>query len=106
MLPGPKRRDNCWDVLEILVISLVSLLVLAGIARIGSGVSDRVVGLLSSAVTGWRAEGWPRGIQEEDRDAPWNRSRRRREQHRQGERQDAPELVPTLARVKQSVRIR
>ena len=88
--------------LEILVISLVSLLVLAGVARVGSGVSDRVVGVLSRAVTGWRDDGWPRGIQEEDRDSPWNRTRRRTEQTRP----EPPELVPTLARVKHSVRIR
>jgi hypothetical protein len=90
-------------VLEILVISLVSVLALIGAMRAGLGVNERVIGMLSGALAGWRDDGWPRGIQEEDRDSPWNRGPRRSEQTREDE---PPDLVPTLSRVKHSVRIR
>ena len=33
--------------------------------------SDETISALSRLVGGWRGDGWPRGVQEEDRDRPW-----------------------------------
>jgi hypothetical protein len=37
---------------------------------------DRVIEALADLIGGWRGDGWPRGVQEEDRDTPWGRIRR------------------------------
>lgn len=37
----------------------------------GGGPIDRMVAALASLVGGYRGDGWPRGVQEEDRDRSW-----------------------------------
>jgi hypothetical protein len=54
-------------VVFVAAIALISLLWW----RIGFKPSDGVVRGLGRAFGFWRADGWPRGVQEEDPDRPW-----------------------------------
>lgn len=58
-----------------------------------------LAGAMGTLFVGLRHDGWPRGVQEEDRDRPWGRAE-----------QPAPPLQsprrPPVARVKPSVRVR
>jgi hypothetical protein len=54
---------------------LVALL-LAGAAAwvisiIGAGAIERAISALAQLLGGWKPDGWPRGVQEEDRDRRW-----------------------------------
>jgi hypothetical protein len=40
---------------------------------VGFGSLDRFSAGISQLVGGWRAEAWPRGVQEEDPERPWGR---------------------------------
>ena len=51
-------------------------LALAGLAAwlisaIGGSAIERAISAFAQLVGGWRPDGWPRGVQEEDRDRPW-----------------------------------
>jgi hypothetical protein len=51
-------------------------LALAGLAAwiitaIGGSAIERAISAVAQLVGGWRPDGWPRGVQEEDRDRPW-----------------------------------
>lgn len=46
------------------------------ISMVGGGAIERAVTALALLVGGWRAEPWPRGVQEEDRDRPWGSTQR------------------------------
>jgi hypothetical protein len=63
---------------------------------------EKLVDALSQLVGGWRDDGWPRGIQEEDPDRPWGRVVRALS----GAAAAAPELRPALAKVRPVVRSR
>jgi hypothetical protein len=41
------------------------------IANFGLLSFDRTGGAFAALIGGWRGDGWPRGVQEEDRDRPW-----------------------------------
>jgi hypothetical protein len=41
------------------------------ISIIGAGAIERAISAFAQLVGGWRPDGWPRGVQEEDRDRPW-----------------------------------
>ncbi len=41
------------------------------ISTIGAGSIERAVSAIAQLVGGWRPDPWPRGVQEEDRDRPW-----------------------------------
>jgi hypothetical protein len=63
---------------------------------------EKVVDALSQLVGGWRDDGWPRGVQEEDRDVPWGRALRALA----ARGVPASELKPTLAKVRPVVHSR
>lgn len=57
-------------------MEFVVAIILAGlfawlIANFGLVSLDRSVGTFTHLIGGWRPDGWPRGVQEEDRDRPW-----------------------------------
>ncbi len=57
----------------IVVFLAVALAALTGwvIESAASGAIDRAVSAFRELVGGWRPDGWPIGVQEEDRDRPW-----------------------------------
>ena len=56
-------------------IGALILALLAGMAiqAVTNGILDRAVAGFRELIGGWRGDGWPRGVQEEDRDRPWGR---------------------------------
>ncbi|HEY7600503.1 MAG TPA: hypothetical protein VH741_11305 [Candidatus Limnocylindrales bacterium] len=54
-------------VLALLLAGLTAWL----ISAIGAGTIERAISAFAQLVGGWRPDGWPRGVQEEDRDRPW-----------------------------------
>lgn len=62
---------------------IVALVVAAAtawlISTIGSGTIERAISAFAALIGGYRGEGWPRGVQEEDRDRPWGSSTPRQE---------------------------
>jgi hypothetical protein len=58
-----------------MIVLLLALLVaaLSGwlIEAVAGGAIDRAVSAFRELIGGWRPDGWPRGVQEEDRDRPW-----------------------------------
>jgi hypothetical protein len=79
-----------------LVVLTVALLWL--LRSFGRAAADLVSGF-SELVGGWRAEPWPRGVQEEDRDRPWGRRQKARPT-------DPPPPQPTLSRVRPALHAR
>jgi hypothetical protein len=65
------------------------------ISLIGAASLDRAVSAFAKLVGGWKPDGWPRGVQEEDRDRPWGRPSPRRLTTVVA----SPELKPKLQRV-------
>ena len=57
--------------LLVLVLMTVGLIWLA--ARAGLRLSDQTIAVLVRGFQGWASDGWPRGVQEEDRARPWGR---------------------------------
>ena len=57
----------------ILFLLAIALAALTGwlIEFVASGTIDRAVSAFRELIGGWRPDGWPRGVQEEDRDRPW-----------------------------------
>ena len=64
---------------------------------------DRVIEALADLMGGWRGDGWPRGLQEEDRDVPWGRIRRSVTPKPSTE---PPPPTPQLLRVQPTIRSR
>jgi hypothetical protein len=57
----------------IVVFLAVALAALTGwlIEAVSGGAIDRAIWAFRELIGGWRPDGWPRGVQEEDRDRPW-----------------------------------
>jgi hypothetical protein len=86
----------------VVAIALVAALVFA-IGSIGAMSIDRAVSALAQAFGGWRGDGWPRGVQEEDPDRPWGALA---PAATNGSRSIPPEPKPKLMAVKPGVRQR
>jgi hypothetical protein len=69
------------------------------IAKVGAASIDAAVAAFAQFVGGWRGDGWPRGVQEEDPDLPWGRAALAEPKRRLR----IPELKPNLSPVKPSV---
>jgi hypothetical protein len=65
---------------------------------------EKVAEAISQLVGGWRGDGWPRGVQEEDRDRPWGRAAATSMLVRA--RDAFPDLTPALSRVRPVIRAR
>ena len=65
--------------------------------------SDETVGAFSRLVGGWRGDGWPRGVQEEDRDRPWGHGATTQPPS-VSEGIDEPDPVPTLTPLRPQIR--
>jgi hypothetical protein len=61
------------------VVVAIALAAVTGllVSRVGGRAFDSVAGAISQLVGGYRPDGWPAGVQEEDRDRPWGRAARR-----------------------------
>lgn len=59
----------------IVFLLAVALAALTGwmIEAVAGGAIDRAISAFRELIGGWRPDGWPRGVQEEDRDRPWGR---------------------------------
>ncbi|CAN5806468.1 hypothetical protein BH24CHL6_BH24CHL6_01110 [soil metagenome] len=55
---------------QLLVVLLVVALTWL-VLRTAPPAIDRHIAALAGLLGGWRGEGWPIGVQEEDRDRPW-----------------------------------
>jgi hypothetical protein len=62
-------------VVEAEMAQVLVVLLVAGLAwlflRTAPHAIDRHIAALVSLIGGWREDGWPIGVQEEDRDRPW-----------------------------------
>jgi hypothetical protein len=81
------------------VLLLFAAVVLAvGVLDIFSRACEHVISAFGAVFAGWRPDGWPRGVQEENRERPW------------GSRRPAPTRPtlprPSLTRVRAAVHIR
>jgi hypothetical protein len=88
------------------MIELMALVILLGLVLLLRRLvfSDtNLAGAVGFLFTGPRPDGWPIGVQEEDRDRPWGRATKPSE--RPGG-SDPPSRSPTLVRVKPSVNAR
>lgn len=86
------------------IAAIVLALGFASLMRfVGFGSLDRFSAGISQLVGGWRAEAWPRGVQEEDRERPWGRSAAAEVN---SEPQADVLLAPSLTPVRPSVRPR
>lgn len=65
--------------------------------------SDETVGAFSRLVGGWRGDGWPRGVQEEDRDRPWGHGPSR-DPTTATDADDEPYPLPTLTPLRPHIR--
>ena len=65
--------------------------------------SDETVGAFSRFVGGWRGDGWPRGVQEEDRDRPWGHAPATLPPSA-SEEVEEPEPVPALTPLRPQIR--
>jgi hypothetical protein len=85
--------------------AIVLAFISAWLVRVaGVGSLDRLVEAISQLVSGWKSEPWPRGVQEEDRDAPWGA--RRVDRRSEGDRAQDAEPAPSMSRVRGTVRAR
>jgi hypothetical protein len=83
----------------VIAILLAGVGLLAWIAwRANFDITDAV----GTLFTGWRAEAWPHGVQEEDRDRPWGAPQARPEDRPIGIPSPAPKVGP----VHPSIRVR
>jgi hypothetical protein len=87
-------------VLAVMVAGLAWLFV-----RVGSRDSDRTISVMVRGFRGWRSDGWPHGMQEEDLDRPWGGpdSRAAKPQQRPPDR---PPPTPKLVSVRPSTHLR
>ena len=84
-------------VLAVVLAAATGLLV----SRIGGRAFESVLTAFAQLAGGYRGDGWPRGVQEEDRDRPWGRAAR------SDARAKLPQLPkPTLTRVRPTVHTR
>jgi hypothetical protein len=58
------------------------------------------IGAFASLFTGWRADGWPIGVQEEDRDRPWGRG----PSAEPPQNDDQPDVLPPLTPLRPHIR--
>ena len=87
---------------EYIAAILMSMAIAYVLSSFGLRSLDRVIEALADLLGGWRGEGWPRGLQEEDRDTPWGRMRRASSQ----EATEPPAPSPTVVRVQPTIRNR
>jgi hypothetical protein len=57
----------------LMFLLAIALAALTGflVETVTSGAIDSAVSAFRELLGGWRADGWPIGVQEEDRDRPW-----------------------------------
>lgn len=87
--------------IEVLALAIPLILVL--LVRRFFFRDTNLAGAVGFLFTGPRSDGWPIGVQEEDRDRPWGRAGSPR---RQADTRGRASPTPTLARVKPSVNLR
>lgn len=87
------------------VVFAVVLAAMTGVlvSRVGGYAFQSVVTAISQLVGGYRGDGWPRGVQEEDRDRPWGQAARG---GARAARQAPPMPKPRLSRVRPTVHAR
>ena len=61
--------------METLFLLVASAVLFWLAARAGFRISDQTISTLIRGFSSWSNGGWPRGVQEEDRDRPWGRGR-------------------------------
>jgi hypothetical protein len=62
--------------LDTILVTLVGLVIAWALARLPRLWVQDSPSALARPLRAWRQDGWPRGVQEEDRDRPWGRSGR------------------------------
>lgn len=82
--------------MQILLL-LLAVFFVVGLLDAFSRACERVISAFAALVGGWRPDGWPRGIQEEDRDSRWGRPSASRE---------APPVRAPLTRVQSATHAR
>ena len=55
------------------VLLFVAVVLAVGFLDAFSRACERVISAFGALFGGWRPDGWPRGVQEEDRQIPWQR---------------------------------
>lgn len=58
--------------MQVLLLFLVVVLAV-GLLDAFSRACERAISAFGALLGGWRPDGWPHGVQEEDRTAPWQR---------------------------------
>ncbi len=81
------------------VVLLFAAVILAvGVLDIFSRACEHMISAFGALFAGWRPDGWPRGVQEENRERPWGS---------RGPRPTRPTLPkPSLTRVRPAVHVR
>jgi hypothetical protein len=60
--------------LDTILMTLVGLVIACALVRLPTLWVRESSSPLARPLRAWRPDGWPRGVQEEDRDRPWGRS--------------------------------
>ena len=55
------------------VLLFLAVVIVVGLLDAFSRACERVISGVGALLGGWRPDGWPRGVQEEDRATPWRR---------------------------------
>ncbi len=58
-----------------IVFLLLAVVLVIGLLDAFSRACEHVISAFGALLGGWRSDGWPRGVQEEDREKPWHRGR-------------------------------
>jgi len=72
-IEGPARRRLRISSSMIEYVMALAFSAVAGwlLSRVGARSLDGAVSAFAALIGGWRGDGWPRGVQEEDRDRRW-----------------------------------
>jgi hypothetical protein len=81
-----------------LVLLFAAIVVAVGVLDLFSRACEHAISAFGALLGGWRPDGWPRGVQEENRERPW------------GSRRPLPTRAtlpkPSLSRVRAAVHMR
>ena len=88
--------------IEYVAAIVLSFLAALVIRAFGLRSFQSLIDAISQLVGGWRPPGWPRGVQEEDRDTPWGRVQR----SLSAKSTERSQPRPQLTRVQPSIRSR
>lgn len=80
--------------MDLLAVGLIAVIVTLLFRAAALELFD-VMSAFGSFFIGWRGDGWPRGVQEEDRDRPWGRARAADPT----DDDDQPDIRPKLTRL-------